>query len=45
MPLVQAMRELGMPPYPVPAAEGYADRADAWVNTGALLGRMNSPWH
>jgi uncharacterized protein (DUF1800 family) len=41
MPLVQAMRELGMPPYGCQPPTGYADRADAWVNTGALLNRMN----
>jgi uncharacterized protein (DUF1800 family) len=41
MPLVQAMRDLGMPPYQCQPPTGYADRADAWVNTGALLSRMN----
>jgi uncharacterized protein (DUF1800 family) len=41
MPLVQTMRELGMPPYQCQPPTGYADRADAWVNTGALLSRMN----
>jgi len=41
MPLVQATRELGMPPYQCQPPTGYADRADAWVNTGALLNRMN----
>jgi uncharacterized protein (DUF1800 family) len=41
MPLVQTMRELGMPPYQCQPPTGYADRADAWVNTGALLNRMN----
>jgi uncharacterized protein (DUF1800 family) len=41
MALVQAMRELGMPPYQCQPPTGYADRADAWVNTGALLSRMN----
>jgi uncharacterized protein (DUF1800 family) len=41
MPLVQAMRDLGMPPYQCQPPTGYADRADAWVNTGALLNRMN----
>ncbi len=41
MPLVQAMRELGMPPYQCQPPTGYADRAEAWVNTGALLNRMN----
>jgi len=41
MPLVQTLRELGMPPYQCQPPTGYADRADAWVNTGALLNRMN----
>jgi uncharacterized protein (DUF1800 family) len=40
-PFVQALRELGMPAYQCQPPTGYADRADAWVNTGALLGRMN----
>jgi uncharacterized protein (DUF1800 family) len=41
MPLVQAMRDLGMPPYQCQPPTGYVDRADAWVNTGSLLNRMN----
>jgi uncharacterized protein (DUF1800 family) len=41
MALVQALRELGMPLYQCQPPTGYADRADAWVNTGALLNRMN----
>jgi uncharacterized protein (DUF1800 family) len=41
MPLVQAVRQLGMPLYMCQPPTGYADRADAWVNTGALLNRMN----
>ena len=41
MPLVQALRQLGMPPYGCQPPTGYADRAEAWVNTGALLNRMN----
>ena len=41
MPLVQTMRELGMPLYQCQPPTGYADRAEAWVNTGALLNRMN----
>jgi uncharacterized protein (DUF1800 family) len=42
LPLVQALRgELGMPLYGAQPPTGYADRADAWVNTGALLNRMN----
>jgi uncharacterized protein (DUF1800 family) len=39
--LVQATRTLGMPIYGCQPPTGYADRADAWVNTGALLNRMN----
>src|SRR3954463_10917788 len=39
--LVQAVRQLGMPLYLCQPPTGYADRADAWVNTGALLNRMN----
>jgi len=35
------MRDLGMPLYGCQPPTGYADRADAWVNTGALLNRMN----
>jgi uncharacterized protein (DUF1800 family) len=30
-----------MPLYLCQPPTGYADRADAWVNTGALLNRMN----
>ncbi len=41
LPVVQAVRGLGMPLYGSQPPTGYADRADAWVNTGALLGRMN----
>ena len=41
MPLIQSLRELGMPLYLCQPPTGYADRADAWVNTGALLSRMN----
>ena len=40
-PLIQAMTEMGMPPYMCQPPTGYADKADAWVNTGALLSRMN----
>ena len=39
--LVRSLRELGMPLYACQPPTGYSDRADAWVNTGALLARMN----
>jgi uncharacterized protein (DUF1800 family) len=40
-PLVRAMRDLGMPLYFCQPPTGYKDAADAWVNTGSLVGRMN----
>jgi uncharacterized protein (DUF1800 family) len=40
-PLVAAMRNLGMPLYGSQPPTGYSMTADAWVNTGALLNRMN----
>ena len=41
LPLVREMRNLGMPLYFCQPPTGYKDTADAWVNTGALVGRMN----
>lgn len=41
-PLVQALRNnFGMPLYGCQPPTGYSTTADAWVNTGALLARMN----
>jgi uncharacterized protein (DUF1800 family) len=40
-PLVIAMRNLGMPLYGCEPPTGYSMTADAWVNTGSLLNRMN----
>ncbi len=40
-PLVVAMNNLGMPLYGAQPPTGYSMTADAWVNTGALLARMN----
>ena len=41
MLLVQQVRQLGMPLYGCQPPTGYPDKAEAWVNTGALLNRMN----
>jgi len=41
MPLVRAINQLGMPLYQCQPPTGYKDTADAWVNTGALVNRMN----
>jgi uncharacterized protein (DUF1800 family) len=40
-PMVQALNQLGMPLYGAQPPTGYSMTADAWVNTGALLARMN----
>jgi uncharacterized protein (DUF1800 family) len=39
--VVRALESLGQPLWGYQAPTGYPDRADFWVNTGALLGRMN----
>ena len=39
--LARTLRELGMPLYMSQPPTGYDDDANAWVNTGALVGRMN----
>jgi uncharacterized protein (DUF1800 family) len=40
-PLVRSMQQLGMPLYQCQPPTGYKDSADTWVNTGALVNRMN----
>jgi uncharacterized protein (DUF1800 family) len=40
-PVVRSLQELGMPLYQCQPPIGYKDTADAWVNTGALVARMN----
>jgi uncharacterized protein (DUF1800 family) len=39
--LVQWTSRIGQPLYQCEPPTGYSDKADAWVNTGALLNRMN----
>lgn len=41
-PVVRAVQQLGMPLYQCQPPTGYVDRADSWVNTGALVSRMNT---
>jgi uncharacterized protein (DUF1800 family) len=41
MPFVQTLNQLGMPLYQMQPPTGYSMKADAWVNSAALLGRMN----
>jgi uncharacterized protein (DUF1800 family) len=39
--LAREVGKLGEPLYEAQPPTGYPDRAESWVNTGALLGRMN----
>jgi len=41
MPLVQWVGRIGEPLYQCQPPTGYADKSEAWVNTGALLSRLN----
>jgi uncharacterized protein (DUF1800 family) len=41
-PLVRMLQEMGMPLYQCQPPTGYKDTADAWINTGALVSRMNA---
>jgi len=41
LPLVQALNKLGMPLYQMQPPTGYSTRASAWMNSDALLERLN----
>lgn len=41
LPIARQLQILGMPPYGMQPPTGYSMKADAWVNSSALLGRMN----
>ena len=41
LPLVQWVGRIGEPLFQCQPPTGYADKAEAWVNTGALLNRLN----
>jgi uncharacterized protein (DUF1800 family) len=41
VPLVRAVQQLGMPLYACQPPTGYKDTAETWINTGALVQRMN----
>src|SRR5262249_37502789 len=40
-PPIEGVGRVGEPLYAYQAPTGYPDRAEAWVNTGSLLNRMN----
>ena len=41
MPIARQLQNLGMPLYGMQPPTGYSNKADAWVNSAALVGRMN----
>jgi uncharacterized protein (DUF1800 family) len=41
VPLIFALNQMGMPLYGMQPPTGYSTKADAWVNSAALLARMN----
>lgn len=41
LPLARVLQQQGMPLYFCQPPTGYKDTADAWVNSGALIARMN----
>jgi len=41
LPLVQWVARIGEPLYQCQPPTGYSDKAETWVNTGALLNRLN----
>jgi uncharacterized protein (DUF1800 family) len=41
MPLVQWVARIGEPLYQCQPPTGYSDKAETWINTGALLSRLN----
>jgi uncharacterized protein (DUF1800 family) len=41
LPLIQTLNKMGMPPYLQQPPTGYPMKAEAWVNSAALLSRMN----
>jgi uncharacterized protein (DUF1800 family) len=40
-PLIRQLQAMGMPPYAMQPPTGYSMKAETWVNSSALLGRMN----
>jgi uncharacterized protein (DUF1800 family) len=41
-PMLRALQQLGQMPYMCQPPTGYDDTADAWINAGALVARMNT---
>ena len=41
IPIARALQQIGEPLYGAQPPTGYSDKADVWINTGALLNRLN----
>jgi uncharacterized protein (DUF1800 family) len=41
MPIARALQQMGEPLYGAQPPTGYSDKADVWMNTGALMNRLN----
>jgi uncharacterized protein (DUF1800 family) len=41
LPLARELQKMGEPLYGAQPPTGYSDKAEAWVNTGALMNRLN----
>jgi len=40
-PIARALQQIGEPLYGAQPPTGYSDKADVWINTGALMSRLN----
>ena len=41
LPIARALQQIGEPLYGAQPPTGYSDKADVWINTGALMNRLN----
>jgi uncharacterized protein (DUF1800 family) len=41
LPIARELQKIGEPLYGAQAPTGFSDRSDAWVNSGALMNRLN----
>ncbi len=41
LPLARQLQQIGEPLYGAQPPTGYSDKADVWINTGALINRLN----
>jgi uncharacterized protein (DUF1800 family) len=41
LPIARALQQIGEPLYGAQPPTGYSDRAEVWLNTGALMNRLN----